>query len=117
MEVELFTIRCGINQAIQMQKVSHIIVITDIIHVENFFFDPSIHLYYQQLIVISNELRVFFSKHEDNTIAFWNCSNDEWISHKAVDKETKCFNLIPLHPSKESWDFSKKRACDDLIEE
>jgi len=32
-EAELFTIRCGINQAIQVPDVSHIIIITDTIHV------------------------------------------------------------------------------------
>jgi len=31
-EVELFTIRCGINQTVQVYNVAHIIVITDIIH-------------------------------------------------------------------------------------
>jgi len=31
-EVELFTIRCGINQAIHIQNVHHIFVITDAIH-------------------------------------------------------------------------------------
>jgi len=34
-----------------------------------------------------------------------------------VDKETKKFNLIPLHPSKTSWEFSKKEECDDIIKE
>jgi len=60
---------------------------------------------------------VFFSKHKNNTIVFWDYPNNEWIPHKAVDKETKCFNLVPLYPSKEPWDFSKKRECDNLIEE
>jgi len=32
-EAKLFTIRCGINQAIQFHEVSHIIVITNSIHV------------------------------------------------------------------------------------
>jgi len=34
-----------------------------------------------------------------------------------VDKETKKFDLIPLYPSKTSWDFSKKKECDDIIKE
>ena len=60
---------------------------------------------------------MFFSKHEDNTIVFWDCSNDEWILYKVIDKKTKCFNLILLYPSKKSWDLNKKRECDDLIKE
>jgi len=31
MEAKLFTIRCGINHAIQLQDISHIIVVTDTI--------------------------------------------------------------------------------------
>jgi len=58
------------------------------------------HLYQQQTIVISKELRVFFSKHEDNTIEFWDCPNDKWHLYAVVDKETKKFNLVPLYPSK-----------------
>jgi len=27
----------------------------------------------------------------------------------------KSFNLIPLFPSKSSWDFSKKNECDNLV--
>jgi len=34
-----------------------------------------------------------------------------------VDKETKKFDLIPLYPSKTSWDFNKKEECDNIIEE
>ena len=32
-----------------------------------------------------------------------------------VDKETKKFDLIPLYLNKSSWDFSKKKECDDII--
>jgi len=68
-EAELFSIRYRINQAIQMQEVSHIIVITNIVYIAKKIFDSSMHPYHQQSIAISNELRVFFNKHEDNTIA------------------------------------------------
>jgi len=65
--------------------------------------------------MISKELRVFFSKHENNTIEFWNCSNDEWHLHAVVDKEIKKFNFIPLYQSKVSWDYSKKEEHDNII--
>jgi len=77
MEAELFAIRYRINQAVQIQDVSYIIVITDAIYAVEKIFDPSVYLYQQQSIVISKELRVFFSKHVDNTIEFWDYSNDE----------------------------------------
>ena len=44
-ETELFAIRCRINQAVQIQDVSYIIVITDAIHIVKKIFDLSMHLY------------------------------------------------------------------------
>ena len=44
-EVKLFIIRCRINQAIQMQNILHIIVITDAIHTIKKIFNPSIYLH------------------------------------------------------------------------
>ena len=44
-EVELFAIRCGINQATCINNISKIIVITDSIHAVKRIFDPSIHLF------------------------------------------------------------------------
>ena len=32
-----------------------------------------------------------------------------------VDKETKSFDLVQFHPSKESWDYKKKKKCDNII--
>jgi len=78
-EAELFTIRCGINQAVQMQNMSCIIVITDTIHAAEKVFDFSMYPHQQQLIVISKELRAFFSKHVDNTIEFWDCPDNECV--------------------------------------
>jgi len=34
-----------------------------------------------------------------------------------VDKEIKKFDLIPLYPSKTSWNFNKKKKCDNIIKE
>jgi len=125
-EAKLFAIRCSINQAIQIQYASHIIVIIDTIHAaEKIFdsqlhekiFDSHVHPHQQQVIAISKDLKAFFSSHEDNTIEFWDCPNDKWHLHSMVDKETKQFNLTPLHPSKESWDYSKRRECDVIIKE
>jgi len=100
-----------------MQNISYIIVITDAIHIVEKIFDPSMHLYQQQLIVIFKELRVFFNKHVDNIIEFWNCSNDEWHLYTVVNKETEKFNLVFLYLSKSLWDFSKKEECNDIIKE
>jgi len=116
--VELFTLRCGINQAIQISGSSHIIVIMDALHVAQKVFDSSTHPYQLQSIAISKDLRAFFNSHSDNSIEFWDCPSDEkWQLHASVDKEMKKFDLIPLYSSKVSWDFNKKEECDNIIKE
>ena len=42
---KLFTIRCGINQAIQISEATCIIIIMNAIHAGEYIFDSSIHLY------------------------------------------------------------------------
>ena len=44
-KVELFVIRCGINQAVQVPNIKHIIVITDTIHTIRHIFDSSFYSY------------------------------------------------------------------------
>ena len=44
-EVELFAIRCGINQSLQFSNISKIIVVTDSIHMVKKIFDPLVHSY------------------------------------------------------------------------
>jgi len=44
-KAELFAIRCSIDQAINIQEISKIIVITDSIHAAKRIFDSSLHLY------------------------------------------------------------------------
>ena len=56
-EAELFAIRCGINQAMQIINVHHIIITTDSIHATKRIFNLSIYLYQIQSTIISRELR------------------------------------------------------------
>jgi len=76
MEVELFALRCGINQIIQISSSSHIIVITDALYIVQKIFDSSIHRYQLQPIVISKNLWEFFNNHSDNSIEFWDYPSD-----------------------------------------
>ena len=115
-EVEFFTIRCRINQAACFQHISKIIIVTDAIHVARKIFDTLSHSLQKQVALILNDLRVFFNHHHENTIKFWECpSKCKWKLHKCVDIETKLFILILLFPIKNSWDFSKKSECDNII--
>ena len=115
-EAELFAIRCGINQATNLQDIRKIVIITDSIHSAKKIFDYLSHPFQVHTASISNELRKFFSININNTVKFWECtSRCNWSLYKAVDRETKKFCPIPSLPWKLSWDFSKKRGCNDLV--
>jgi len=115
-EAEFFAIRCGINQAALSHEISKIIVVTDSIHVAKIIFDLFSHMLQKQVALILRDLREFFNCHPENVIEFWECpSKSNWHLHKAVDTDTKSFNLTLLLLNKNSWDFSKKLESDDII--
>ena len=115
-EVKLFTIKCGINQATSVLGISKIIVITDSLYTAQRIFDSLLHPYQIHMTSISNELRRFFIKNSNNSIEFWECpSQCEWSLHKAINTEMKCFHSQPLFSCKLSWDFSKKSECDNIL--
>ena len=115
-EAEFFAIRCGINQATHLHSISKVIVVTDSIHVAKKIFESSSHLLQKHMAFILNNLREFFTHHQENTIKFWECSSKSKKNlHKRVNIETKLFNLILLLPNKNSWDFNKKIKCDNII--
>ena len=59
-EAELFTMRCGINQASNHNNISKIIIVTDSIHVARKIFDLSSYLFQVRSVAILAELRWFF---------------------------------------------------------
>jgi len=44
-EAELFTIRCGINQAVGISNIKHIVVIMDSLHIAKRIFESSLYPY------------------------------------------------------------------------
>jgi len=115
-EAKLFAIRYGINQAIQIASINHIIVVTDSLHTTYRIFDLSVHLYQIQLSVISRELREFFNKSCFNSIEFCDCSSsNHWSFHVTMNKETKNFNISPLFSCKSSWNFDRNKEYDNII--
>ena len=72
-KAELFTIRCGLNQACNKEDISKIIVVTNSIHVAKKIFDTKSHPYQIHTTAILKELRQFFSKCQGNHIEFWEC--------------------------------------------
>jgi len=71
--VELFAIRCSINQACIKEGVSKIIIVTDSIHAAKKIFNSKSHPYQSHTMAILSELRCFFETNQENSIAFWEC--------------------------------------------
>ena len=70
MEAKIFSIRYKINHTVQLQDIVCIIVITNAITAAKWIFDSSVHPYQLHSIVISKNLRCFFTKNSNNAIAF-----------------------------------------------
>ena len=100
-EVELFAIRCGINQVCSNKAISKIIIITDSIHTVKKKFNSSSHPFQHHSVAILNELWSFFISNPNNSIEFWEClSCLKWRLHHDVDKDSKLFLLIPIFSCK-----------------
>ena len=115
-EAELFAIQYGINQAIDIANINHIVVITDSLHAVRRIFNSSSHPYQIHSVVISQELREFFLKDASNYIEFWDCpSKQKWLLHYLVDKDSKNMVYTPLFLCKSSWDFCRKNECNLIL--
>jgi len=100
-EAELFTIRCGINQACTKENVSKVIVIIDSIHAAKKIFDSKSHPFQSHTATILSELRGFFNSNHDNSIEFWECpSHLKWRFYHDVDEDSKSFHLTPTYSCK-----------------
>jgi len=100
-KAELFTIRCGINQACSNEIVFKIIVVTDSIHAARKIFDSNFHPFQLHSAVILRELQDFFNSNPNNSIEFWECpSHLKWRLHHDIDKDSKSFHPIPFYPCK-----------------
>jgi len=116
-EAELFAIRCGINQALSVDNISKIIIVTNSIHVVRKIFNPLSHLCQIHVVAILEELCLFFSKNSANSIKFWECPSClNWHLHKAVDHKLKAFNPTPIFLYKTSWDYSKKTKYNNILQ-
>jgi len=112
-EAELFAIKYRINQANNISNVKHIVIITDSLHVAKKIFNSSMHPYQIYSTAISQELRDFFKKDNNNHIDFWDClSKQKWTLYFLVDKDTRKLDFFSILSSKSSWDFCKKHKYD-----
>ena len=117
-EVELFVIRCSINQACSNITINQIIVVTDSIHTAKKIFDSSSHPFQHHSALILSKLQSFFISSPNNSIKFWEClSHLRWKFHHDVDKDSKSFNPTPVFPCKISWDYYKKSDSNNIIKQ
>ena len=87
MEVELFALRYGINQATCIDNISKIIVVTDSIHTVKRIFDLSVYSFQVQSAAVLFDLCYFFNCQANNSIEFWECSSYlKWHLHNKVNK-------------------------------
>ena len=115
-EAEFFIIRYGINQVAYLQDISKIIVVTDSIHAAKKIFNLFSNMLQKQAALILNDLRKFFNCHYENIIEFWEYpSKSNWKLHKIINIKTNPFNLTFFSLNNNSWDFSKKSECNDII--
>ena len=92
-EVEIFSIRYEINQAVQVSNIKQIIIITNTISAIKHIFNLFSYSFYLHSITVFQDLKAFFnknSKNSNNIIFFWDCSSsNKWPPYLADDKETK----------------------------
>ena len=72
-KAKLFAIRCGINQATNIQGISKIAVIIDLLYSAQRIFNSLLHPFQLHTKAILNKLRSFFLKNLNNSIEFWEC--------------------------------------------
>ena len=84
-EMKLFSIRCVIDQAVQVPNIDYIIVITYVILAIRCIFDSSVHLFQLHYIMVLQDLRVFFNKNS-TIISFWDCLSDDKEEYNTILK-------------------------------
>jgi len=110
-------IRLGLNHAIHHKHIENITVIMDSIHATRKIFDSSNHPYRSITAPIAKKIHTFLAKSPSHSINIWHCpTNSNWKQHSDVNKDVKAFHISPILPSKELWDYSKKRRVRQSIQ-
>jgi len=78
--------------------------------------NSGIHPHQHTIIPIASKIESFLNRDNCNSIHFWYCpSKLKWPRQTIVDKEVKADYHPPIQPSKNSFLFSKKKECNDLL--
>jgi len=69
-------------------------------------------------IPVASAIEIYLRKDSRNKIYFWYCpSKVKWLRHQLVDDHVKASICTPTLPSKDSYLFSRKKECDNMIHE
>ena len=102
-KVELFAIRCGINQATNSAGISKIIVITDSIHIVRKIFNLSSHPFWSHAAIILKELWILSHiirrtwLNSGNVLADATGLFTKWLTKRPNCSTLSCFSLANLY--------------------
>jgi len=114
----LMAICIGLIPTIEDKDNQNIIVITNSLSAARKIIKS--HITPFQKIIVPLATKIFSFKKENNhcNVQFWYClSKAEWPKHKLVNEQVKEADNVPVYPNKNSFSFSKKKECNDILKE
>jgi len=115
---ELMAIYIGLTPAMAIDDTHNITIITDSIVATKKILESHVNPYQNIALPLIANIKLFLGRDRQNTIHFWYCpSKAEWPRHKLVDDQVKATASTPTLPSKNSFLFSRKKECDNILKE
>jgi len=102
----------------ERDNIHDIIVITDFISAARKILKSKVNPLQNIFIPIAFAIKVYLKKDSRNKIHFWYCPNKaKWPRHQLVGDQVKASKCTPVFPSRESYLFSRKKECDNILHE
>jgi len=104
--------------AIEDNNIHDITVITDSISATSKVLESKVDSLQNIVIPVAYAIKSYLTRDGRNRIHFWYCpSKAEWPRHKLVDNKVKASTNTLELSCKKSYLFSRKRECDDILQE
>ena len=118
LKAELMAIYTGLIPTMEIDNIYDITIITDSIVAARKILESKVNSLQNMFIPLASAIKTFLSKDGRNKIHFWYCpSKAKWPRHKLIDDQVKASTCISVFPSKESYLFSKKKKCNNILYE
>jgi len=115
-KAELMAICTGLIPAMERDNIHNIIVITDSIATAKKILESKVNSLQNIFIPIASAIEMYLKKDGRNKVHFWYCSSRaKWPRHQLVNDQVKASEYVPVFPSKESYLFSKKKECNNIL--